>query len=125
MRSEREVFRTGGGAEDLAGYSRAVRTGQWVSVSGTAPAGRGDVKEQTLEAFRIAIAAVEHFGGSVADVSRTRIFLAAGCDWHGAAEAHRELFAEVTPANTTLFVAGFIPEGVLVEVEVDAVLPSA
>jgi enamine deaminase RidA (YjgF/YER057c/UK114 family) len=120
MRSEREVFRTGGGAEDLAGYARAVRIGPWVSVSGTAPAGRGSVREQTLEAFRIALAAVEHFGGSVADVARTRVFLTAGCDWRGAADAHRELFADVTPANTTLFVAGFIPEGVLVEVEIDA-----
>jgi enamine deaminase RidA (YjgF/YER057c/UK114 family) len=122
MRSEREVFRTGGGAEDLAGYARAVRTGSWVSVSGTAPAGRGDVREQTLDAFRLALEAVEHFGGSVENVARTRIFLAAGCDWRGAADAHRELFADVTPANTTLFVAGFIPEGVLVEVEIDAVL---
>jgi enamine deaminase RidA (YjgF/YER057c/UK114 family) len=124
MRSEREVFRTGGGAEDLAGYARAVRTGAWIHVSGTAPAGRGDVEEQTLEAFRIALAAVERFGGSIADVARTRVFLAAGCDWRGAAAAHRTLFADVTPANTTLFVAGFIPEGVLVEVEVDAVLAS-
>ena len=99
---DREVLRTGGGAEELAGYSRAVRTGSWISVSGTAPAGRGDVHDQTLEAFRIA--------------------LAAGSDWRGAAAAHRELFGEVTPANTTLFVAGFIPEGVLVEVEVDAVV---
>jgi enamine deaminase RidA (YjgF/YER057c/UK114 family) len=122
MRSEREVFRTGGGAEDLAGYARAVRTGSWISVSGTAPTSRGDVREQTLDAFRIALSAVEHFGGSVADVARTRIFLAAGSDWHGAAEAHRELFADVTPANTTLFVAGFIPDGVLVEVEIDAIL---
>jgi len=119
---EREVFRTGGGAEDLAGYARAVRTGSWVSVSGTAPTSRGDVREQTLDAFRLALAAVEHFGGSVGNVARTRIFLAAGCDWQGAAEAHRELFAEAMPANTTLFVAGFIPEGVLVEVEIDAVL---
>jgi enamine deaminase RidA (YjgF/YER057c/UK114 family) len=122
MRSEREVFRTGGGAEGLAGYARAVRTGSWVSVSGTAPESRGNVHEQTLDAFRIALAAVEHFGGSIGDVARTRIFLAAGCDWQGAAEAHRELFGEVTPANTTLFVAGFIPDGVLVEVELDAVL---
>jgi enamine deaminase RidA (YjgF/YER057c/UK114 family) len=122
MRSDREVLRTGGGAEELAGYSRAVRTGSWISVSGTAPAGRGDVREQTLEAFRIALAAVEHFGGTVENVARTRTFLAAGCDWHGAAEAHKELFGEVTPANTTLFVAGFIPDGVLVEVEIDAVL---
>jgi enamine deaminase RidA (YjgF/YER057c/UK114 family) len=122
MRSDREALRTGGGAEELAGYSRAVRTGSWISVSGTAPESRGDVHEQTLDAFRIALDAVEHFGGSVADVARTRIFLAAGCDWRGAAEAHRELFGEVTPANTTLFVAGFIPDAVLVEVEIDAVL---
>ena len=122
MRSDREAFRTGGGAEALAGYSRAVRNGAWISVSGTAPEVRGDVREQTLDAFRIALAAVEHFGGSVSNVSRTRIFLAAGCDWRGAADAHSELFGEVTPANTTLFVAGFIPEGVLVEVEIDAVL---
>ncbi len=124
MKSEsgREVFRTGGGAEDLAGYARAVRTGSWISVSGTAPGARGDVREQTLEAFRLALEAVEHFGGSVENVARTRIFLAAGCDWHGAAEAHRELFGKVSPANTTLFVAGFIPDGVLVEVEIDAVL---
>ena len=122
MRPDREVFRTGGGAEDLAGYARAVRTGSWISVSGTAPASRGDVRGQTLDAFRLALDAVEHFGGSIENVARTRIFLAAGCDWQGAAEAHRELFGEVTPANTTLFVAGFIPEGVLVEVEIDAVL---
>jgi hypothetical protein len=84
MKSEREVFRTGGGAEDLAGYARAVRTGSWISVSGTAPASRGDVREQTLDAFRLALEAVEHFGGSVENVARTRIFLAAGCDWRGA-----------------------------------------
>ena len=122
MRPDREVFRTGGGAEDLAGYARAVRTGSWISVSGTAPASRGDIREQTLDAFRLALSAVEHFGGTVENVVRTRIFLAAGCEWRGAAEAHKELFGEVTPANTTLFVAGFIPEGVLVEVEIDAVL---
>jgi enamine deaminase RidA (YjgF/YER057c/UK114 family) len=122
MKSDREVLRTGGGAEELAGYSRAVRNGSWISVSGTAPQSRGGVHEQTLDAIRIALSAVEHFGGSVENVTRTRIFLAAGCDWQGAADAHKELFGAVSPANTTLFVAGFIPEGVLVEVEIDAVL---
>jgi enamine deaminase RidA (YjgF/YER057c/UK114 family) len=122
MSSDREVLRTGGGAEELAGYARAVRTGSWISVSGTAPAGRGDVREQTLDAFRTALAAVEHFGGTAENVARTRIFLAAGCDWRRAAEVHKELFGHVSPANTTLFVSGFIPDGVLVEVEIDAVL---
>ncbi len=122
MKPEREVYRTGGGAELLAGYARAVRSGSLVWVSGTAPVSRGDVKEQTIDAFRLALGAVEHFGGSVENVVRTRVFLVAGCDWQGAAEAHRELFGEATPANTTLFVAGFIPDGVLVEVELDAVV---
>ena len=50
MRSDRETLRTGGGAEELAGYSRAVRTGQWISVSGTAPESRGDTHGQTVDA---------------------------------------------------------------------------
>ena len=57
------------------------------------------------------------------DVIRTRIYLASGSDWRPAVEAHRELFSAVNPANTTVFVTGFPPEGVLVEVEVDAVVP--
>ena len=54
---------------------------------------------------------------------RTRLLLAAGCDWEGAVRAHREAFAGIDPANTTYFVSGFIPEGVLVEVELDAIVP--
>ena len=51
---------------------------------------------------------------------RTRLLLADGSDWHAAVRAHGEAFAGIDPANTTYFVAGFIPEGVLVEVELDA-----
>jgi len=58
-------------------------------------------------------------------IVRTRMLLVAGCDWEGAIRAHREVFAGIDPANTTYFVAGFIPEGVLVEVELDAVVPAA
>jgi hypothetical protein len=50
------------------------------------------------------------------------LLLAEGCDWEGAVRAHREAFSGVDPANTTYFVAGFIPEGVLVEVELDAIV---
>ena len=53
---------------------------------------------------------------------RTRLYLAPEADWRGAVRAHAEAFAGIDPANTTLFVAGFIPEGVLVEVELDAVV---
>ena len=54
---------------------------------------------------------------------RTRLLLVAGCDSEGVIRAHREAFAGVEPANTTYFVSGFIPEGVLVEVELDAIIP--
>jgi enamine deaminase RidA (YjgF/YER057c/UK114 family) len=125
----RETHRTGG-FEDLGGYSRAVRSGNYIAVSGTAATdgaggvlAPGDVGSQTAEGFRRAIAAVTALGGSLENVIRTRIYLAAGSDWRAAVEAHRELFSAVNPANTTLFVTGFPPEGVLVEVEVDAIVP--
>ena len=52
------------------------------------------------------------------------MYLVPGADWHEAVEAHRELFADVTPVNTTLYVAELIPEGALVEIELDAVVTS-
>jgi hypothetical protein len=55
-------------------------------------------------------------------VLRTRLLLAPGCDWERAIEAHREAFAGVDPANTTYYVGGFIPDGGLVEVELDAIV---
>ena len=81
----------------------------------------GDVYAQTRDAFERSIAALRELGGGLRDVVRTRIYLAPGADWRRAVDAHRELFGEVTPTNTTLYVAGFIPPGVLVEVELDAV----
>jgi enamine deaminase RidA (YjgF/YER057c/UK114 family) len=127
----RDAVRSGG-FEDVGGYARAVRIGPIVAVSGTAATGEGgvalfpgDAYGQTREAFERALAAVAELGGKVEDVIRTRIFLAEGADWRRAIDAHRELFDDVRPANTTLFVAGFIPEGVVVEVEVDAVVDAA
>jgi enamine deaminase RidA (YjgF/YER057c/UK114 family) len=121
-------IRSGSDFESMASYSRAVRAGQMVAVSGTAAldgAGRalhvGDVYKQTRTALESAVEAARTLGAEREDVIRTRIFLAPGSDWRAAARAHGELFADVDPANTTLFVAGFIPPGCLVEVELDAV----
>ena len=121
MRTE---FREGGGFEEAAAYSRAVRIGPHVAVSGTAARDGGDAYTQTAEALARALAAAAELGAATGDVLRTRLLLAAGCDWEGAVRAHREVFEGVNPANTTYFVAGFIPEGVLVEVELDAVVPA-
>jgi len=82
----------------------------------------GDAYEQTREAIAKALAAAAELGASAGNVIRTRLLLASGSDWHAAVRAHGEAFAGVDPANTTYFVAGFIPEGVLVEVELDAIV---
>lgn len=82
----------------------------------------GDVGAQAQEAFQRALDAVEALGGSAHDVVRTRIFLADGVDWRPAIEAHQEFFGESRPANTTLYVSRFPPEGVLVAVELDAIV---
>ena len=118
----RTDYRDGGGFEEAAAYSRAVRIGQHVAVSGTAARDGGDTYTQTAEALGRALAAAAELGAAVGDVLRTRLLLVHGCDWEGAVRAHREAFEGVNPANTTYFVAGFIPEGVLVEVELDCVV---
>ena len=121
MRTE---YREGGGFEEAAAYSRAVRIGPHVAVSGTAAREGGVAYTQTAEALRRALAAAAELGAATGDVLRTRLLLAQGCDWEGAVRAHREVFEGVNPANTTYFVAGFIPDDVLVEVELDAVVPA-
>ncbi len=125
----RERFREGAGFEELAGYSRAVRHGNVVAVSGTGDiagdgtiGNPGDTYAQARAAFERSIGAVERLGGRREDVVRTRVYLTPEADWRGAIRAHKELFGGVDPANTTLFVAGFVATEMLVEVEVDAEL---
>jgi enamine deaminase RidA (YjgF/YER057c/UK114 family) len=118
----RRTYREGGGFEEAAAYSRAVRIGEHVAVSGTAAREGGDAYAQTREAIGRALAAARELGAVKEDVLRTRLLLAPGCDWEGAVRAHAEAFEGVDPANTTYFVSGFIPDDVLVEFELDAVV---
>ena len=125
----RERYREGAGFEDVAGYSRAVRHGSWIAVSGTGDvasdgtvAHPGDSYGQTRTSLERALSAVERLGGSREDVIRTRIYLAPAADWREVVRAHRELLGGIDPANTTFFVGGFVAEEMLVEVEVDAVV---
>ena len=120
-----------GGFGEVAGYSRAVRAGTHVAVSGTAPLDEGRVQHvgdsyrQTQAAIRRALDAAAELGAAPDDVVRTRLLLAPDCDWREAARAHAEAFAGVEPANTTYYVARLIPDGALVEVELDAVMVGA
>jgi enamine deaminase RidA (YjgF/YER057c/UK114 family) len=117
----------GSAFEAVASYCRAVRSGPAVAVSGTAATdaeGRalhpGDTYAQTKDAFERAVAAARELGAERDQVVRTRVYLGPGSEWRDAVRAHHEVFEGVDPANTTLYVAGFIPEGVLVEIELDA-----
>lgn len=116
-------FREGGSFEDQAGYSRAVRSGRLIAVSGTTcrpEFAARDTRAQTEDCLRRVIAAVERLGGGRTDIVRTRLFLTPDADWQTATSVHREMLGDVAPANTTLFVHALIGPDLLVEVEAEA-----
>ena len=124
-----ERFRDETGWQAVGSYSRAVRRGSFVAISGTtatAPDGNamfpGDTHAQTVECLDRVVAAIVVLGGSEADLVRTRILLAPGASWEEATRAHGERMASVLPANTTIYVGGLIGDGFLVEIEAEAVL---
>ena len=113
----------------VMGYSRAVRVGNIVEVSGTAAAAPdgsvlspGDVEGQTRAALATIGEALGELGASFADVVRTRVLLADASRWEEAARAHGEVFRDVRPANTTMGGLEFIDPAILVEVEISAVV---
>jgi enamine deaminase RidA (YjgF/YER057c/UK114 family) len=119
-------FRDGRGWEKKAGYSRAVRRGSRIHVSGTTAADdSGDTYAQAVQALEQALAAVTELGGTKHDVVRTRIMLAPDADWEAAARAHVQLLGSVAPANTIVYVGGLVGDGYLVEVEVEAEVESS
>ena len=121
MAGETRRHRDGRGWEKQAGYSRGVRRGNRIAVSGTTAAdASGDTYGQTVQALEQALEAVTALGGTKRDVVRTRVMLAPGADWEAASRAHALVLGDVAPANTMLYVAGLIGDGYLVEVEVDA-----
>ncbi len=114
-----------GGWQEQAGYSRAVRRGSVITVSGTTAEEPGDTATQTRECLTRVLAAVSALGGTAGDVVRTVVYLAPGAAWEDAAHVHREFFGDVRPASTMLFVAGLIGGPYLVEVEAMAVVDGA
>lgn len=104
------------------GYSRAVRVGQHVHVAGTTSPGDG-VEAQTRGALATALGALAELGGTPADVVRTRLYLTDIAQWEAAGKAHGEVFGEIRPANTMLEVSRLIAPELLVELEIEAILP--
>jgi enamine deaminase RidA (YjgF/YER057c/UK114 family) len=114
--------------EKVVGYSRAVRVGNVIEVSGTAAAApdgtilaKGDVTGQTRAALKTIGEALMEAGSSFEDVVRTRVLLTDITKWEEAGRAHGEVFAQIRPANITMGVAGFIDPDILVEIEVTAI----
>ncbi|MEV6388158.1 RidA family protein [Nocardia xishanensis] len=115
--------------EDVVGYSRAVRVGGFVAVSGTTAAAQGgtavggdDIGEQTREALRRIAAALDQAGARMADVVRTRIFVTDIARWPEVAAAHAEVFGSIRPAASMYEVKALITPALLVEIEADAVV---
>lgn len=105
--------------EDLVGYSRAVRIGRHVAVSGTTGAG-GDIVEQTRNALQRIATALDDLGASLSDVVRTRIYVTDITSWRAIGAVHAEFFGAIRPAATMVEVAALIEPGLLVEIEADA-----
>jgi enamine deaminase RidA (YjgF/YER057c/UK114 family) len=124
-----EVVKVPSGSKLGIGFSRAVRVGDFVFVSGCAPiasdggvAAPGDVKGQTKRCFEIIEAALVQAGADLKHVVRTRVFLTDMTRWKEAGEAHGEVFKDIEPATSFLGTSALINPGWLVEVEADAVV---
>jgi enamine deaminase RidA (YjgF/YER057c/UK114 family) len=105
--------------ENTVGYSRAVRTGPFVAVSGTTGAG-ADITAQARDAMQRIIIALEEAGATLADVVRTRMFVTDISQWRELGRVHGEYFADIKPANSMIEVSALISPELLVEIEVDA-----
>jgi len=125
----RENISTGGTWEPVIGYSRAVKTGGTIQVSGTTATGDDgevvggdDARLQTLQALKNIESALTMAGATMADVVRTRMFVTDITRWEEYGRAHGEVFGEIRPATTMVEVSALIDGAMLVEIEAEAVL---
>ena len=127
--ASKKLVRTGTKWEPLVGYCRAVRVGPHIAVSGSAPVdargnlvGPGDPYLQSKRCIEIIANALAEAGSSLSDVVRTRMFVTDISQWEEIARAHQEAFADVSPATSMVEVSRLIGDGMLVEIEADAIV---
>lgn len=126
---KRTLVSSGSYLEPIIGMSRAVRTGPYVSVAGTAPIAAGggteapgDVAAQTRRCIEISLDALKEAGARPEDVVRTRLLLTDIKDWEIATRVHGEFFSDIRPVCTVMEVNAFVEPDWLVETEMDAII---
>jgi enamine deaminase RidA (YjgF/YER057c/UK114 family) len=127
-RAGRQTASSGSKWEPKMGYSRAVRAGNLIAVTGTVGVGADgkyskSLADQTRRSLAIIQAAVESLGGKIEHVIRTRMYVTDISKWEEVAGVHGEVFAEIRPATTIVEVARLIDGDALIEIEADAVVP--